>query len=926
MKRFFYSFLALLWMISTLHFPSISASSIYYVSSSGSDSASGSESNPFKTINYAHQIAKDDDTIIILDEGIVLDETNNDAPFIIDKRLTFQGKYQNANLIVRAGGILLGADVTFKDMTIGTAGFLRPGIAANGHHLVLNNVSQNNTLRPLQIYGGTFANYNGEVYGQNVCGDLSTIEINDGNYDALYAGSINTTNTIPVQMKITKTNSLSLPSIYIASTFKNPLDTSSAGQIPIIADTILTNQVDIQLNNATLRTIAGIHEDNHISLSVISNNYYTPTIHYIDSLTIESSVIAPKGSLEQTNVFLNGTEAKKAVLDCTYLTTNQLNTLSSNEYGMLILSKNLPLAIQNFATNNPIEVRLEGGMPYANQENCGYSGYIDYDTTLIRVENTSLGSFEIINPYPTQPDLCCVQEDKSWISYDGSFGLPIRIVQFETFSQATTTEIINQVYDGFGGFDFNLLVQYHPDEFLTDLSFIPITYQITYISEDETITYPKQTSILNEDGYYICNYQVNAQTLMKLEAYGNSINICKGQNDILAGTYQIEMSMQTTSGIQSKTTTLQVVDELEIANLQSLQVQTDKNQYNYGEKLSFTFDIYPLDEINNGKIYIYNDMHLIHTIDIQNTSTYHFPLNQTNRFEEGLYDLYFVYQTDNHSVTLFDNLQIEVLAPTLKSVENLHANQINYQTIALHWDAVENAVSYDIYQKTNNDFILIDTSSTSSLTISKLKTSKTYQYYVVAKNNEKEAEPSETISIQTQLEGTVQLAIEQTTNTSFTLHWNQIEGATRYIIYRKYNDKAYQKVYTLGKDTFTYTTSSLPAGTYHFIVKAGRYDSTDRVMSDNSNEVSGIAHYEAPILSASLQNNQCLLNWNKLDGIQYYQIYRASSLNGTYRLLKTMKHHSCDTTYRSHYYYKVRGYRIYQDTKIYTPFSNIANI
>ena len=113
MKRFFYSFLALLWMISTLHFPSISASSIYYVSSSGSDSASGSESNPFKTINYAHQIAKDDDTIIILDEGIVLDETNNDAPFIIDKRLTFQGKYQNANLIVRAGGILLGADVTF---------------------------------------------------------------------------------------------------------------------------------------------------------------------------------------------------------------------------------------------------------------------------------------------------------------------------------------------------------------------------------------------------------------------------------------------------------------------------------------------------------------------------------------------------------------------------------------------------------------------------------------------------------------------------------------------------------------------------------------------------------------------------------------------------------------------------------------------
>ena len=926
MKRFLYVFLTLFYIISTLHFPIIYASTTYFVSSSGSDSASGSETSPFQSINHAYDIAKDDDTIIILDEAIILDEKNNDAPFIIEKKLTFQGKYKEASMIVRAGGIILGNDVTFENMTIGTAGFLRPGIAANGHHLILNNVSQNSTLRPLQIFGGTFADYQGSIYGSKVSGNLSMIEINDGSYDTIYVGSINTTNIIPVQIKVTKTNSLSLPSIYVASTSKNPLDTSLAGQVPSMDDTILTNQVNIELNNATVRNISGIHEDNQISLSVFSNNFYTPSISSIDSLTIASSVIAPKGNLEQTQVFLNGSEAKKAVLDCSYLTSNRLNTLSSNEYGMLILGKSLPLSIQTFKTSYPIEVRVDGGMPYANQENCGYSGYVDYDTSLITVQQTALGSFEIMNPYPTQPDLCLIQDDKNWVTYDSSLGLPIRIIQFETFTQSTTAELINQVYDGFGGFDFNLLVQYHPDEFLTDLSFVPITYQITYAKDNETITYPKQTAILNDEGYYVCNYQVNEQTFMKLEAYGNSINICKGQNDILAGTYQIEMSMQTTNGIQTKTATIQVVDELAFPNVQSLQVSSNKSQYHYGENLPLEFKLHPLNEQINGKIHIYNNMTLIKTIDIENTTTLDLPLNQKHLFKEGYYDLQFVYQSNDNSITLMDEMQIEVLPSALQQVENLQIQQIDYKTIELNWNEVNNATSYDIYQKASHEFKLIATSQTNSAIISKLKTGKLYQYYVIAKNDEYEAEPSETMSFTTQLEGSINLTIEQTNNTSFTLRWNSINGATRYIIYRKYNNEAYKKVLTLGKDVLSYTTSNLTAGTYHFIVKAGRYDSIDRVMSEKSNEVEGISIYEAPILSVSLQNNHCILQWNKLEGIPYYQVYRSTSINGTYRLIKTTKDSSCQTTYKNNYHYKVRGYRIYQDHKIYTPFSNIANI
>lgn len=83
MKCFLHTLLSLFCLISTLNLPTIYASSTYYVSSSGSNTGNGSQNAPFKTVNYAYNIAKDHDTIIILDEGIILDEHNNDAPFII---------------------------------------------------------------------------------------------------------------------------------------------------------------------------------------------------------------------------------------------------------------------------------------------------------------------------------------------------------------------------------------------------------------------------------------------------------------------------------------------------------------------------------------------------------------------------------------------------------------------------------------------------------------------------------------------------------------------------------------------------------------------------------------------------------------------------------------------------------------------------
>lgn len=85
----------------------------------------------------------DGDTIQILNSGFAAAPTkpgsteSTDTPWVIDKKVTITG----GRLIVRAGGIVLGADVTFRDIILSFPASTRNAIIANGHTLTLENVT-----------------------------------------------------------------------------------------------------------------------------------------------------------------------------------------------------------------------------------------------------------------------------------------------------------------------------------------------------------------------------------------------------------------------------------------------------------------------------------------------------------------------------------------------------------------------------------------------------------------------------------------------------------------------------------------------------------------------------------------------------------------------------------------------------------------
>ncbi|MBQ8198020.1 MAG: Ig-like domain-containing protein [Lachnospiraceae bacterium] len=78
--------------------------------------------------------------------------------------------------------------------------------------------------------------------------------------------------------------------------------------------------------------------------------------------------------------------------------------------------------------------------------------------------------------------------------------------------------------------------------------------------------------------------------------------------------------------------------------------------------------------------------------------------------------------------------------------------------------------------------------------------------------------------------------------------------------------------------------------------------------------------------------SKIVLKWKKTEGASGYQIYRATSPDGTYKKVKTVKGRSSVTATLNAwkgskaYYYKVRAYKTISGKKVYGPFSSVKTL
>ena len=268
------------------------------------------------------------------------------------------------------------------------------------------------------------------------------------------------------------------------------------------------------------------------------------------------------------------------------------------------------------------------------------------------------------------------------------------------------------------------------------------------------------------------------------------------------------------------------------------------------------------------------------------------------------------------------------LKMVVTSVNRFNVEVLNYKQVKLTWDVVEEADVY-IVQKQNNDGVWVDVREvTTNEYINYQKTGVKYTYRVIAKriSDGYYSKPSEIKEAMTHLSGIPVLQHQQISSTRFRLSWTSVDGATRYIVYRKEEGGSYRKVLTLGGEQTFYETNSLNPNKYYYVVKAARYDSIERVMTKKSNEVLVESKFDKPVLSIKkYTNTSALLQWNEIEGVNYYEVYRKTS-SSSYKKLKTQKTCSfiaISLKKKEVYYFKVRGYKKVNDTKLYSPYSSV---
>ena len=152
--------------------------------------------------------ARDGDTINISAGAEVLTTSGTELkPVVIDKSVTITG----GELGIRKAGILLEADVTFRDMRLAMANNHHDAIFANGYTLTVDGVTC--TSRWVDLFGGSLYTIGGtasspvvEKY-ETTSGTASRIVVRGSNsgFGHIYAGSMNSASDLPVRIDLETT-------------------------------------------------------------------------------------------------------------------------------------------------------------------------------------------------------------------------------------------------------------------------------------------------------------------------------------------------------------------------------------------------------------------------------------------------------------------------------------------------------------------------------------------------------------------------------------------------------------------------------------------------------------------------------------------------------------------------------------------------
>ena len=230
----------------------------------------------------------------------------------------------------------------------------------------------------------------------------------------------------------------------------------------------------------------------------------------------------------------------------------------------------------------------------------------------------------------------------------------------------------------------------------------------------------------------------------------------------------------------------------------------------------------------------------------------------------------------------------------------------------IKWAAVAGANKYEVYRSGSKDgtYTLLGTTTNLNYTDSKANAGYIYYYKVKAVNaNSIKSDYSATVAATCHCARPVVKPDYLISTGKPYIKWTAVSGASKYEVYRSGSKDG---TYTLlGTTTATnYTDNKANAGyTYYYKVKAVSKVSSG-ANSYYSVVIGATCHCARPSVKITTSNGSPRLTWNAVAGANKYEVYRATSKNGSYTKMFTTSNLSYTNTSAkagTTYYYKVKA-------------------
>jgi fibronectin type 3 domain-containing protein len=264
-------------------------------------------------------------------------------------------------------------------------------------------------------------------------------------------------------------------------------------------------------------------------------------------------------------------------------------------------------------------------------------------------------------------------------------------------------------------------------------------------------------------------------------------------------------------------------------------------------------------------------------------------------------------------------------------------NKISVQNygIKISWEEYSGC-GYVIYRKTGSGSYskiktINDSETTSWTDTSATKSYTTYSYYIKAytKSGSKTLYTNKSNVKSIKRIGTPTLKSVTDKKEGLVVKWDAVKGGKWYTIYRKTGNGSWKNIATT---TCTeYVDKNTTVGTkYTYTVCCVSEYFNDKISYYKSNGITATRGFATT--GTSENSSSVTVSWNKMSKANGYVVYRATSENGTYKKIATIKSNSTVSytdkklSFSKYYYYKVRPYSVKDGKTIYSDYQPIIKL